>query len=130
MEGNEGGLKLLGVKKQRVAIARTLLKSPLVILLDEATSAWDSTTGKHIQSALNEICANWTTLVVAHRLLKITNVDVILVLQEGEIAQRGNHSELIEVDGPYKELWDQQSKIETQDKDNATKDASETGDQA
>jgi len=106
----ERGLKLSGGEKQRVAIARTLLKSPLVILLDEATSALDSNTERQIQSALTEICTNRTTLVVAHRLSTITNADVILLLKDGEITQRGTHNELIKYDGPYKELWNQQAR--------------------
>lgn len=105
----ERGLKLSGGEKQRVAIARTLLKSPLVILLDEATSALDSTTEKSIQNALNQICSNRTTIVVAHRLSTITHADQILVLEKGEIVQRGNHKELLELGGLYKELWDQQA---------------------
>merc|ERR1711860_260659 len=107
----ERGLKLSGGEKQRVAIARTLLKSPLVVLLDEATSALDSTTEKHIQKALNDICTNRTTLVVAHRLSTIVNANQILVLKEGEIIERGKHDELLELRGLYKELWDQQAQI-------------------
>ena len=98
----------LGGEKQRVAIARTLLKSPLIILLDEATSALDSTTERHIQTALNQICSNRTTLVVAHRLSTITNANLILVLKDGEIVQRGTHEALLKSEGMYKELWDQQ----------------------
>jgi len=107
----ERGLKLSGGEKQRVAIARTLLKSPLIILLDEATSALDSSTEKNIQSALTQICYNRTTLVVAHRLSTITNANQILVLKDGEIIQRGNHQKLLEAGGLYKELWDQQAKV-------------------
>lgn len=107
----ERGLKLSGGEKQRVAIARTLLKAPLVILLDEATSALDSTTEKHIQGALNTVCAERTTLVIAHRLSTITKANQILVLNQGEIVQRGNHEELLKEEGLYKELWDQQANI-------------------
>ena len=78
-----------GGEKQRVAIARTLLKSPLVVLLDEATSALDTKTERNIQKALNEVCKNRTTLVVAHRLSTITHADCILVLKDGEIVERG-----------------------------------------
>jgi len=106
----ERGLKLSGGEKQRVAIARTLLKSPMIILLDEATSALDSATEKNIQSALNQICSNRTTLVVAHRLSTIKNANLILVLKDGEIVQRGSHETLLEMGGVYKELWDQQDK--------------------
>ena len=91
-----------------MAIARTLLKSPLIILLDEATSALDSSTERNIQTALNQICSNRTTLVVAHRLSTITNANLILVLKDGEIVQRGTHEALLKSEGMYKELWDQQ----------------------
>ena len=108
----ERGLKLSGGEKQRVAIARTLLKSPQVILLDEATSALDSTTEKNIQTALNQICSNRTTLVIAHRLSTITHANLILVLKDGEIVQRGCHADLLQDhEGLYKELWEQQAQI-------------------
>merc|ERR1712156_1351528 len=107
----ERGLKLSGGEKQRVAIARTLLKSPMIILLDEATSALDSATEKNIQFALNQICSNRTTLVVAHRLSTITNANLILVLKDGEIVQSGSHEALLKSEGLYKELWDQQVDI-------------------
>lgn len=85
----ERGLKLSGGEKQRVAIARTLLKSPAVVLLDEATSALDTQTERNIQAALNRVCANRTTIVVAHRLSTVIHADEILVLVEGEIVERG-----------------------------------------
>jgi len=85
----ERGLKLSGGEKQRVAIARTLLKSPTIVLLDEATSALDTQTERNIQAALNRVCANRTTIVVAHRLSTIIHADEILVLKEGEIVERG-----------------------------------------
>jgi ABC-type transport system involved in Fe-S cluster assembly fused permease/ATPase subunit len=85
----ERGLKLSGGEKQRVAIARTLLKSPAIVLLDEATSALDTQTERNIQAALNKVCANRTTIVVAHRLSTIIHADEILVLKEGEIVERG-----------------------------------------
>merc|ERR1712079_679154 len=108
----ERGLKLSGGEKQRVAIARTLLKSPQVILLDEATSALDSTTEKNIQTALNQICSNRTTLVIAHRLSTITHANLILVLKDGEIVQRGCHADLLQDhEGLYKELWEQQAQV-------------------
>ena len=113
----ERGLKLSGGEKQRVAIARTLLKSPLVILLDEATSALDSTTEKHIQSALNQICINRTTMIIAHRLSTITHANLILVLKDGEIVQRGKHEDLLGEGGLYKELWDQQSNAKKEDEE-------------
>lgn len=82
-------MKLSGGEKQRVAIARTLLKSPAVVLLDEATSALDTQTERNIQAALNKVCANRTTIVVAHRLSTIIHADEILVLKEGDIVERG-----------------------------------------
>jgi ABC-type transport system involved in Fe-S cluster assembly, permease and ATPase components len=82
-------LKLSGGEKQRVAIARTLLKSPAIVLLDEATSALDTQTERNIQAALNRVCTNRTTIVVAHRLSTVIHADEILVLKEGEIVERG-----------------------------------------
>ena len=82
-------MKLSGGEKQRVAIARTLLKSPAIVLLDEATSALDTQTERNIQTALNRVCVNRTTIVVAHRLSTIIHADEILVLKEGEIVERG-----------------------------------------
>jgi ABC-type transport system involved in Fe-S cluster assembly fused permease/ATPase subunit len=85
----ERGLKLSGGEKQRVAIARTLLKSPVVVLLDEATSALDTQTERNIQAALNRVCSNRTTNVVAHRLSTVIHADEILVLKDGEIVEQG-----------------------------------------
>lgn len=82
-------MKLSGGEKQRVAIARTLLKSPAIVLLDEATSALDTQTERNIQAALNRVCTNRTTIVVAHRLSTVIHADEILVLKEGEIVERG-----------------------------------------
>lgn len=82
-------MKLSGGEKQRVAIARTLLKSPDIVLLDEATSALDTQTERNIQAALYKVCASRTTIVVAHRLSTIIHADEILVLKEGEIVERG-----------------------------------------
>lgn len=91
----ERGLRLSGGEKQRVAIARTMLKSPLIVLLDEATSALDTQTERNIQAALRRVCTNRTTLIVAHRLSTIIHADEILVLKEGEIVERGRHEELL-----------------------------------
>jgi len=104
----ERGLKLSGGEKQRVAIARTLLKSPAIVLLDEATSALDTQTERNIQAALNRVCANRTTIVVAHRLSTIIHADEILVLKEGEIVERGRHADLIALGGVYAAMWEQQ----------------------
>lgn len=106
----ERGLKLSGGEKQRVAIARTLLKAPLVILLDEATSALDSKTERTIQAALQRVCANRTTLIIAHRLSTITHANTILVLNEGQIVERGRHEDLLlKQNGLYANMWSQQS---------------------
>lgn len=95
----ERGLRLSGGEKQRVAIARTILKAPVIVLLDEATSALDTKTERHIQSALSRVCANKTTLIVAHRLSTIIHADEILVLKEGVIVERGTHEELLTLAG-------------------------------
>ncbi|XP_022195861.2 ATP-binding cassette sub-family B member 6, mitochondrial [Nilaparvata lugens] len=106
----ERGLKLSGGEKQRVAIARTILKSPIVVLLDEATSALDTQTERNIQSALSRVCANRTTIIVAHRLSTIIHADEILVLKDGEIVERGRHEELLNFGGMYHSMWEAQLK--------------------
>jgi ATP-binding cassette subfamily B protein len=104
----ERGLKLSGGEKQRVAIARTLLKAPPILVLDEATSALDTHTEQEIQSALDVVSKNRTTLVIAHRLSTVVNADEIIVLKAGKIAERGTHEALIERKGLYAEMWDKQ----------------------
>ena len=104
----ERGLKLSGGEKQRVAIARTILKNPAVLVLDEATSALDIRTEREIQTALTEVSKNRTTLVIAHRLSTIVNADEILVLSEGKIIERGSHTELVTAEGTYAEMWRRQ----------------------
>ena len=101
----ERGLKLSGGEKQRVAIARTILKAPPILILDEATSALDSHTEQEIQSALDLVSQERTTLTIAHRLSTIINADEIIVLKAGEIVERGNHHGLLEQDGLYAEMW-------------------------
>ncbi len=104
----ERGLKLSGGEKQRVAIARTILKSPSILILDEATSALDTKTERDIQQALDEVSRNRTTVVIAHRLSTVVNADEILVLREGRIAERGNHMALLQQDGLYAQMWNRQ----------------------
>ncbi len=101
----ERGLKLSGGEKQRVAIARTILKNPPILIFDEATSALDSHTEKAIQAELKGISANRTTLVVAHRLSTISDADEILVMREGQIVERGTHRGLLEQNGVYAQMW-------------------------
>jgi ATP-binding cassette subfamily B protein len=104
----ERGLKLSGGEKQRVAIARTILKNPPILLLDEATSALDTHTEREIQSALAAVTRNRTTLVIAHRLSTVVDADEILVLDHGVIVERGRHSELVAKAGPYAAMWNKQ----------------------
>src|ERR1700748_1421256 len=104
----ERGLKLSGGEKQRVAIARTILKNPPILMLDEATSALDTGTEREIQSALNEVSRNRTSLVIAHRLSTVVDADEILVLDHGQIIERGRHSELLGGDGHYASMWNKQ----------------------
>ncbi|KAI8051073.1 uncharacterized protein B0P05DRAFT_562857 [Gilbertella persicaria] len=110
----ERGLRLSGGEKQRVAIARTILKNPPIILLDEATSALDTTTERHIQQALSDMTKDRTTLVIAHRLSTIVNADLILVIKDGKVVESGSHEELIKKatqqgqGGIYYEMWQKQ----------------------
>jgi len=107
-EVGERGLKLSGGEKQRVAIARTILKGPPILLLDEATSALDSHTEKDIQDELDRVAENRTTLVIAHRLSTIVGADQILVLDDGVIVERGTHQELLARGGLYASMWNRQ----------------------
>ncbi|HEX3754155.1 MAG TPA: ABC transporter ATP-binding protein/permease [Rhizomicrobium sp.] len=104
----ERGLKLSGGEKQRVAIARTILKNPPILLLDEATSALDTGTEREIQGALSEVSRNRTSLVIAHRLSTVIDADEIMVLDHGRIIERGRHSELLALDGHYASMWNKQ----------------------
>ncbi len=105
----ERGLKLSGGEKQRVAIARTLLKDPPVLILDEATSALDSRTEEAIQSTLNAAARGRTTIIIAHRLSTIAGADQIVVLDDGRVAERGTHGELLAKGGLYADLWNRQA---------------------
>ena len=104
----ERGLKLSGGEKQRVAIARTILKAPPILILDEATSALDTHTEQEIQSALDLVSRGRTTLVIAHRLSTVIAADEIIVLKDGVIAERGTHRALLDCRGLYAEMWDRQ----------------------
>jgi ATP-binding cassette subfamily B protein len=105
----ERGLKLSGGEKQRVAIARTLLKDPPILILDEATSALDSRTEEAIQSTLDNVAKNRTTIVIAHRLSTVVGADQIVVLDAGRVAERGTHAELLAKGGLYADLWARQA---------------------
>jgi ATP-binding cassette, subfamily B, heavy metal transporter len=108
----ERGLKLSGGEKQRVAIARTILKAPPILILDEATSALDSHTEKEIQDALDLVSKDRTTLVIAHRLSTIIGADKILVLDAGRLVEQGTHGELLAKGGLYASLWNRQRQAE------------------
>lgn len=107
-EVGERGLKLSGGEKQRVAIARTLVKNPPILLLDEATSALDSRTEQDILATLHRVSENRTSLSIAHRLSTIADADEILVMEHGRLAERGSHSALLRADGLYAEMWRRQ----------------------
>ena len=113
----ERGLKLSGGEKQRVAIARTILKNPAILIFDEATSALDSKSEKQIQAELKRIATNRTTLTIAHRLSTIADADQILVMEKGCIIERGNHQQLLAAHGTYAHMWElqQQEEIEKHD---------------
>ncbi|MCJ8142128.1 ABC transporter ATP-binding protein/permease [Ancylobacter sp. A5.8] len=111
-EVGERGLKLSGGEKQRVAIARTILKAPTILLLDEATSALDSHTEREIQDALDRVSRGRTTLVIAHRLSTVVGADEIIVLEHGVIRERGTHAELMLRHGLYHSMWERQREAE------------------
>ncbi|KAJ2899046.1 uncharacterized protein MKZ38_003447 [Zalerion maritima] len=112
----ERGLRLSGGEKQRVAIARTLLKNPKLILLDEATSALDSSTEQQIQKELHEVLSGRTLLIIAHRLSTVVHADQILVLHAGAVVEKGTHDQLLECGGKYKAMWEKQCKAEEAEK--------------
>jgi ATP-binding cassette, subfamily B, heavy metal transporter len=108
----ERGLKLSGGEKQRVSIARTILKAPPILILDEATSALDSLTEQEIQTALKNVSRNRTTLVIAHRLSTIIDADEIIVLDHGRISERGTHRQLLRAKGLYATMWNRQQQVD------------------
>ena len=110
----ERGLKLSGGEKQRIAIARAILKRPKILIFDEATSALDTHAEKAIQSALREVAAGHTTLVIAHRLSTIIDADIILVMEHGRVAERGTHRDLLTANGLYARMWALQQQEEAQ----------------
>jgi ATP-binding cassette subfamily B protein len=110
----ERGLKLSGGEKQRVAIARTLLKKPAMLIFDEATSALDSKTERALQEELTGLARNHTTLIIAHRLSTIVHADQILVMDQGQIVERGSHAELIDKEGTYAQMWNMQKRQDDQ----------------
>ena len=107
-EVGERGLKLSGGEKQRVAIARTILKNPPILILDEATSALDTRTEAEIQSALADVSRSRTTIVIAHRLSTVVDADEIVVLDAGRVAERGTHQQLMARAGIYADMWARQ----------------------
>ena len=114
----ERGLKLSGGEKQRVAIARTILKRPRILIFDEATSALDSKSERAILQALRAVAADHTTLVIAHRLSTIIDADQILVLEHGRVREQGTHRDLLQQDGLYAQMWTlQQREQETQEEE-------------
>jgi ATP-binding cassette subfamily B protein len=109
----ERGLKLSGGEKQRVAIARTLLKNPPILIFDEATSALDSANERAIQAELQSVAHNKTTLVIAHRLSTVVDAHEILVMDTGRIIERGTHAELMLKSGRYAQMWNLQQADES-----------------
>ena len=120
----ERGLKLSGGEKQRVAIARTILKDPPILIFDEATSPLDSNFEKSVQAELKRIARYRTTLTIAHRLSTIVESDEILVMDKGRIAERGNHSQLLAANGLYANMWELQQREEQTKKQELAEDAS------
>ena len=108
----ERGYRLSGGEKQRIAIARVILKDPRILILDEATSALDTHSERLIQAALEPLMKNRTTLAIAHRLSTILAADVILVVERGQIVERGTHEELLAKNGRYRQLYDKQYRFE------------------
>lgn len=124
----ERGLKLSGGEKQRVAIARTLLKAPPILILDEATSALDTQTEQEIKQALDIVSENRTTLVIAHRLSTVIDADEIIVLEDGAIAERGNHRNLLNKGGLYASMWNRQKEAsEAEERLRAAHESDEQG---
>jgi len=110
----ERGVTVSGGQKQRIAIARTLLKNPRILILDDSTSSVDTETEAQIRQAMRVLMENRTTFVIAHRIQTIMDADLILVLEDGRIIQRGVHEELVKQEGVYRQIYDIQTRIETE----------------
>jgi ATP-binding cassette subfamily B protein len=110
----EKGVTLSGGQKQRVTIARTLLKAPRILILDDSTSSVDTETEAEIRSALEYLMQDRTTFIIAHRIQSVMNADLILVLDKGQIVQKGTHDELVASEGIYRQIFDIQTQIETE----------------
>jgi ATP-binding cassette subfamily B protein len=110
----ERGLKLSGGEKQRVAIARTLLKKPSILIFDEATSSLDSQSEKAVINAIDDVSVGKSSVVIAHRLSTIVNADRILVLEKGQVVEQGDHKALMSLNGRYAQLWQMQQHEESQ----------------
>ena len=110
----EKGVSLSGGQKQRIAIARTLLKNPKILILDDSTSAVDAKTDEEIRRALKKLMEGRTSFIVAHRIQSLMDADRILVLKDGEIVQRGSHEQLIQETGFYREVFDLQTRLESE----------------
>jgi ATP-binding cassette subfamily B protein len=110
----ERGVTLSGGQKQRIAIARTLIKNPRILILDDSTSSVDTETEAEIRSALEALMANRTTFIIAHRIQSVMNADLILVMDKGRIRQKGTHAELVQQDGIYRQIFEIQTRIETE----------------
>jgi ABC-type multidrug transport system fused ATPase/permease subunit len=104
----ERGVRLSGGERQRVAIARIILEKTKILIFDEATSALDSTTEKEIQEAMLEVMQNHTTIIIAHRLSTVKQVDRVIVIEDGQITEEGRHEDLLTKSGKYAELWSHQ----------------------
>jgi ABC-type transport system involved in Fe-S cluster assembly fused permease/ATPase subunit len=120
----ERGVKLSGGELQRMAIARVILQDPKILLLDEATSSVDSETEAIIQDSLKKLCAGRTTFVIAHRLSTIVSADVVMVIKNGRIIERGSHDKLMQVFGHYRKLWSRQLRLQTGDEDTKSRSRS------
>ena len=110
----ERGVTLSGGQKQRIAIARTLLKNPRILILDDSTSSVDTETEGQIRSALESLMKDRTTFIIAHRIQSIMTADLILVLEDGRVIQKGRHADLVKKAGIYQQIYDMQTRIETE----------------